>query len=106
MPRNWENEFFLVMGAKGKSFISITKRIAWGATIYHLWRHRNSRIHENDYSSGETIFHLICNDFRLKVQRPTKNTHEVKKDPKKTKKLTAPPLKQRKRGISPKQKYT
>ena len=67
MPRNWENEFLWVMGAKGKSFIFITKRIAWGATIYHLWRHRNSRIHENDYSSGETIFHLICNDVRLKV---------------------------------------
>ena len=67
MPRNWENKFLWVMGAKGKSFISITKRIAWGATIYHLWRHRNSRIHENDYSSGETIFHLICNDVRLKV---------------------------------------
>ena len=67
MPRNWENEFLWVMGAKGKSFISITKRIAWGATIYHLWRHRNSRIHENDYSSGETNFHLICNDVRLKV---------------------------------------
>ena len=28
MPRNWENEFLWVMGAKGKSFISITKRIA------------------------------------------------------------------------------
>ena len=67
MPRNWENEFLWVMGAKGNSFISITKRIAWGATIYHLWRHRNSRIHENNYSSGETIFHLICNDVRLKV---------------------------------------
>ena len=65
MPRNWENEFLWIMGAKGKSFISITKRIAWGATIYHLWRHRNNRIHENDYSSGDTIFHLICNDVRL-----------------------------------------
>ena len=29
MPRNWENEFLWVMGAKGKSFISITRRIAW-----------------------------------------------------------------------------
>ena len=75
MPRNWENEFLWVMGAKGKSFISITKRIAWGATIYHLLskkkkkkkKKRNSRIHENDYSSAETIFHLICNDVRLKV---------------------------------------
>ena len=38
MPRNWENEFLWVITAKGKSFCSITKRITWGATIYHLWR--------------------------------------------------------------------
>ena len=67
MPRCWENEFLWVMGAKGQSFISIIKRITWGATIYHLWRQRNSRIHENDYSSGEAIFHLICNDVKLRV---------------------------------------
>ena len=67
MSRNWENEFLWVIGAKGKSFISITKRIVWGATIYHLWRQRNNRIHENVYSSGEAIFHLICNDVRLRV---------------------------------------
>ena len=36
IPRNWENEFLWVIAAKGKSFCSITKRIAWGATIYHL----------------------------------------------------------------------
>ena len=44
MPRNWENEFLWVIAAKGKSFCSITNRIAWGATIYHLWKQRNSRI--------------------------------------------------------------
>ena len=67
MPRNWENEFFWVIGTKGKSLSSITKRIAWGATIYHLWRQRNSRIHENIYSPADVIFHLICNDVRLRV---------------------------------------
>ena len=67
MPRNWDNEFLWVMGAKCKSFISIIKRIAWGATIYQLWRQRNNRIHENDYSSEETVFQLICNEVRLKV---------------------------------------
>ena len=67
MLRNWENEFLWIIRAKGKSFISITKRIAWGAIIYHLWRHRNNRIHENIYSSEEAIFHLICNDVRLRV---------------------------------------
>ena len=47
MPRSWENEFLWVIATKGKSFCSITKRIAWSATIYHLWGQRNSRIHEN-----------------------------------------------------------
>ena len=67
MSRSWENEFLWVMGAKGKYFISIIKRIAWGATIYQLWRQRNSRIHENVYSFEEALFQFICNDVRLKV---------------------------------------
>ena len=67
MPRNWENEFLWVIATKGKSFCSITKRIAWGATIYHLWRQRNSRIHENIFSLVDAIFHLVCNDVRLRI---------------------------------------
>ena len=51
MPRNWENEFLWVIAAKVKSFCSITRKIAWGATIYHLWGHRNSRIQENNYAT-------------------------------------------------------
>ena len=43
MPRSWENEFLWVIATKGKSFCSITKRIAWSATIYHLWGQRNSK---------------------------------------------------------------
>ena len=67
MPRNWENEFLWVIATKGKKFCSITKRIAWGATIYHLWRQRNCRVHENIFSPTDTIFHLICNDVRLRI---------------------------------------
>ena len=52
------------------------------------------------------FFFWINKNLFPKGQSPTKNTHEVKKDPKKMKKRTAPPLKQRKWGISPKQKYT
>ena len=66
MLRNWENEFLWVIATKGKSFCSITKRSVWGATIYHLWRQRNSRIYENIYSPVDAIFHLICNDVRLR----------------------------------------
>ena len=59
MPRNWENEFLWVIATKGKSFCSIT--------IYHLWRQRNSRIHENIFSPADAIFHLVCNDVRLRI---------------------------------------
>ena len=67
MPRNWENEFSWVIAIKGKSFCSITRKIAWGATIYHLWGHRNSRIQENNYAPVDTIFDLICTDVRLRI---------------------------------------
>ena len=33
IPRRWDNEFLWVIGCKGKSLCSITKRIAWGASI-------------------------------------------------------------------------
>ena len=52
------------------------------------------------------FFLWINKNLFPKGKNPTKNTHEVKKDPKKPKKRTAPPLKQRKRGISQIQKYT
>ena len=54
-------------GCKGNSFCSITKRIAWGATIYHLWRQRNARVHDNVYISVNSIFYLICNEVRPNV---------------------------------------
>ena len=66
MPRNWENEFLWVIANKGKSFCSITRKIARGATIYHLWGHRNRRIQENIYAPADTIFHLICDDVRFR----------------------------------------
>ena len=66
-PGCWENEFLWISATKGKSFSAITKRIAWGATIYHLWRQRNSRVFENIFSPADAIFHLICNDVRLRI---------------------------------------
>ena len=67
MPGNWENEFLWVIATKGKSFHSITKRIAWGDTIYHLWRQLDSRIHENIFVPAYAIFNLICFDVRLRI---------------------------------------
>ena len=67
LPRRWENELLWVISCKGNSLCSITKRIAWGASIYHLWRQRNARVHENQYISVDSIFYLICNDVRLRI---------------------------------------
>ena len=67
LSRRWENEFRWVTGCKGNSFSSITKRIAWGATIYHLWRQRNARVHDILFITNDSIFFLICNDVRLRI---------------------------------------
>ena len=67
LPRRWENELLWVISCKGNSLCSITKRIAWGASIYHLWRQRNARVHENQFISVDSIFYLICNDVRLRI---------------------------------------
>ena len=67
LPRNWESEFLWVIASKGKSFSSITRKNAWGDTIYHLWGHRNRRIQENSYAPAYNIFHLICDDVRLRI---------------------------------------
>ena len=67
LPRRWENELLWVISCKGNSLCSITKRIAWGASIYHLWRQRNARVHENQYNTVDSIFYLICNDVRLRI---------------------------------------
>ena len=52
---------------KGNSFCSITKRIAWGATIYHLWRQRNTRVHDNIFIPVDSIFSHICNVVMLRI---------------------------------------
>ena len=65
--RRWDNEFLWVIGCKGKSLCSITKRIVWGASIYHVWRQRNARVHKKKFNSVDSIFSLICNDVRLRI---------------------------------------
>ena len=67
VPRRWENELLWVISCKGNSLGSITKRIAWGASIYHLWRTRNARVHLNQFISVDSIFYIICNDVRLRI---------------------------------------
>jgi hypothetical protein len=41
---------------KGKSLLPFVGSV-WGATVYHIWRHRNDLIHENLPRSEEVLVH-------------------------------------------------
>jgi hypothetical protein len=44
---------------KGKSLNGVVCKLAWGATVYNIWRHRNSVKFGNRLST-EQIVHHIC----------------------------------------------
>lgn len=56
-----------VCSLKGKTLGTVVRKLAWAATIYHLWRQRNARIQENQYLGQGYIIDLICIDVRLKA---------------------------------------
>lgn len=67
-PRFWSNELLWVIhNLKGNSFAATIKKLAWAATIYHLWRERNGRIHENVFIPQTEIISFIINDIRARV---------------------------------------
>lgn len=49
-PGCWESELLWAANQfKGKGFPSLVRKIAWGATIYHIWRERNARLYKTEY---------------------------------------------------------
>lgn len=51
---------------KGNSFCTTIKKMAWSAIIYHIWRERNSRLHENVFWPSSVIISTIVDDIRYK----------------------------------------
>jgi len=51
----------------GKSLKACLGRLCLGATVYHLWRHRNNLIHSKTPRSEEAILAQIKWDVRVRV---------------------------------------
>jgi hypothetical protein len=80
-PDNWD--LLLECGIKnlkGRSFRVTLCKIAWWATLYHLWQQRNARLHAGEMKSEENIIKAIRRDVKAKmepVKSPTSILHQT-----------------------------
>jgi len=59
---NWCNSHL-----RGRSLIAIICKLCFGASVYHLWRHRNNLLHDNTLSSEDSIVLQVKNGVRLRL---------------------------------------
>jgi hypothetical protein len=59
---NWCNSHL-----RGRSLIAIICKLCFGASAYHLWRHRNALLYGNTLSSEDTIVLQVKRDVRLRL---------------------------------------
>jgi hypothetical protein len=52
---------------RGRSLIAIICKLCFGASVYHLWRHRNNLLHGNTLSPEDSIVLQVKNDVRLRL---------------------------------------
>ena len=65
---SWTEELDWAMQKfKGKALISVVLRLAWRAFIYHVWRERNRRMHEQQPGDHDQLVEHIKNDIRLRL---------------------------------------
>ena len=46
---------------------NVIRKLCFAATVYHIWRERNSIIFSDCRSNDETLVSLICEDVRAKL---------------------------------------
>ena len=64
----WEEEIeWASQKFKGKSLISNILRLAWNASIYHIWKERNGRMHGQTFAAPNQIVQHIQDDIRLRL---------------------------------------
>jgi hypothetical protein len=56
-----------ILHLKGKSFRASLCKVAWWATVYHLWLQRNSRIHGGVIKTEEQIVRDIQKDVKARL---------------------------------------
>ena len=68
VPHRWNDLVpFLQCTAKGKGLRMIIKRLSLAATVYHIWRERNSRMFNGIPRSEDKVITLIIEDIRFKI---------------------------------------
>ncbi|GLT79503.1 hypothetical protein SLA2020_509890 [Shorea laevis] len=63
--RSWQTLLsWLCKRLKRKALLTTIIKLAWCATIYHIWKERNNRLHNRFFSSELSILEMICADVR------------------------------------------
>ena len=52
---------------KGKALVSTVLRIAWKASIYHIWRDRNRRMYDQIYESPTQLVKHVMEAVQLRT---------------------------------------
>ena len=64
----WSSELkWALRKIKGKSLISIILSMAWKALVYHVWRERNRRMHNQANETVLQVFECIKKEIRIKL---------------------------------------
>ena len=65
---SWNEELeWATKKIKGKALLSIVLRLAWKASIYHIWRERNRRMHDSIPVAAEQIVEHVKDDVRIRL---------------------------------------
>ena len=76
-PDNWDLLLeWGIKNLKGRSFRVTLCKIAWWATMYHLWQQRNARLHAGEMKSEENIIKAIRRDVKAKME-PVKSPASI-----------------------------
>ena len=69
VPKDWDLLLeWDIKNLKGRSFRVTLCKIAWWATVYHLWLQRNARLHAGEVKSDEQIIKAIRRDVKAKME--------------------------------------
>lgn len=57
-----------IQNLKGKIFRVTLCKIAWWATLYHIWLQRNARLHDGEVKIEEQIIKVIRKDVKARME--------------------------------------
>ncbi|GJS49541.1 50S ribosomal protein HLP, mitochondrial-like protein [Tanacetum coccineum] len=72
LSHDWE-EIVLTLSSLpcNKNILSITRRLVFGACVYHIWQERNIRLFSDEARDWKKLVNAIINEIRLKLSSLT-----------------------------------